>query len=157
MIVFFTNRKPEVSAVSDKSQSDSFLNMFQQFGESLKLPNTQINDVVELHKKNIEAMQQIARSTSSGTQTLMAKQRENLEDTLGEITKMVQDATSSGNPSQAISDQLEFAKRSFEATIKNATEMGDIMRDTSTESLNILRKRVEDSMEEIRDKMDAKK
>lgn len=143
--------------MSDKSQSDSFLNMFQQFGESLKLPNAQITDVVELHKKNIEAMQQIARNTSSGTQTLMAKQRENLEDALADISKLVQDAASSKDPSQAISDQVEFAKRSFEATIKNATEMGDIMRETSTESFNILRKRVEESIEEIRDKMDDKK
>ncbi len=143
--------------MSDKSQSESFLNMFQQFGESLKLPNTQIKDVVEHHKKNIEAMQQIARNTSSGTQTLMAKQRENLEETLAEISKLVQDAASSKDPSQAISDQVEFAKRSFEATIKNATEMGGIMRDTSTESLNILRKRVEESIEDIRDNMDDKK
>ncbi len=144
--------------MSDKPQSDSFLKMFQQFGESLKLPTTQINDVVDYHKKNIEAMQQIARNTSSGTQTLMAKQREDLEETLGEISKLVQDAASSpGNPGQAISDQVEFAKRSFEATIKNATEMSDIMRDTGTESFNILRKRVEDSIEEIRDKMDDKK
>lgn len=143
--------------MSDKSQSESFLNMFQQFGESLKLPNAQITDVVELHKKNIEAMQQIARNTSSGTQTLMAKQRENLEETLAEISKLVQDAASSKDPSQAISDQVEFAKRSFEATIKNATEMGDIMRETSTESFNILRQRVEESIEDIRDKMDDKK
>lgn len=143
--------------MSDKSQSESFLNMFQQFGESLKLPNAQITDVVELHKKNIEAMQQIARNTSSGTQTLMAKQRENLEETLADISKLVQDATSSKDPSQAISDQVEFAKRSFEATIKNATEMGDIMRETSTESFNILRQRVEESIEDIRDKMDDKK
>jgi len=131
--------------------------MFQQFGESLKLPNTQINDVVEHHKKNIEAMQQIARNTSSGTQTLMAKQRENLEEALADISKLVQDAASSKDPNQAISDQVEFAKRSFEATIKNATEMGGIMRDTSTESFNILLKRVEESIEDIRDNMGDKK
>lgn len=142
--------------MSDKPQSDSFLNMFQQFGESLKLPTPQIRDVVEHHKKNIEAMQQIARNTSSGTQTLMAKQRENLEETLADISKLVQDAASSRDPSQAVSDQVEFAKRSFEATIKNATEMGDIMRETSAESFNILRKRIEESIEEIRDKMDDK-
>ena len=142
--------------MSDKSQTDSLLDMFQQFGRNLQLPNAQITDVVEQNRKNIEAMQQIARTTSSGTQTLMAKQREALEESLGEIAKMVQGSMTPGDPSQMISNQVEFARRSFETTIKNVTEMGEIVRDTSSDSFNILKQRVEDSIEEIRDTMDKK-
>ncbi len=61
--------------------------------------------------------------------------------------------SSKGSPTELMSDQLEFAKKSFEKTIKNTTELGEIARDSSTESFNILQKRVQDSIQEIRSGM----
>ena len=130
--------------------------MFQKFGENLKLPSADIESVVDYHRKNIQAMQDVAKATSSGTMALMEKQREVLEETLAEVTDMVQSAAENKDPQQMISNQMEFAKKSFDATIKNTTEMGEIIRDTNMESYNILKDRMQESIEEIRAGMTKK-
>jgi len=48
---------------------------------------------------------------------------------------------------------MEFAKKSFDATIKNTTEMSEIVRDANMKSYEILKNRVQESIEEIRDGM----
>ena len=130
-----------------------FMDMFQKFGENLKIPGADVNAVVNYHRNNIQAMTEVAQVTSSGTQAMMAKQREVLEETLAEITDMIQDASKNTDPGQMMSNQMEFAKKSFDATIKNTTEMGEILRDTNMKSYEILKNRVQESIEEIRDGM----
>ena len=130
-----------------------FMDMFQKFGENLKIPGADVNAVVNYHRNNIQAMTEVAQVTSSGTQAMMAKQREVLEETLAEITDMIQGASKNTDPGQMMSNQMEFAKKSFDATIKNTTEMGEILRDTNMKSYEILKNRVQESIEEIRDGM----
>lgn len=135
-------------------KANPFMDMFQKFGENLKIPGADVNAMMNYHRNNIQAMTEVAQVTSSGTQAMMAKQREVLEETLAEITDMIQ-TTSKGvaDPSAMMSNQMEFAKKSFDATIKNTTEMGEILRDTNMKSYEILKNRVQESIEEIRDGM----
>ena len=130
-----------------------FMDMFQKFGKNLKIPGADVNAVVNYHRNNIQAMTEVAQVTSSGTQAMMAKQREVLEETLAEITDMIQGASKNTDPGQMMSNQMEFAKKSFDATIKNTTEMGEILRETNMKSYEILKNRVQESIEEIRDGM----
>lgn len=134
-------------------KANPFMDMFQKFGENLKLPGADVNAVMNYHRNNIQAMTEVAQVASSGTQAMMAKQREVLEETLAEITDMIQDSAKSKDPSQMMSNQMEFAKKSFDATIKNTTEMGEIVRDANMKSYEILKNRVQESIEEIRDGM----
>ncbi|MEM9676422.1 MAG: TIGR01841 family phasin [Pseudomonadota bacterium] len=136
-------------------KSGNMFDMFQKFGESLKLPTPEVDAMVEHQRKNIQAFQDAMQATSSGTQEFMSKQREQLESALADVTQMFQTFNPT-EPSKMASDQMEFAKKSFETAIKNTTELGEIARDTGTESFNILRKRMEDSMAEIRESMEKK-
>ena len=136
-------------------KSGNMFDMFQKFGESLKLPTPEIDKMVEHQRKNIQAFQDAMQATSSGTQEFMSKQREQLESALADVTEMFQSFNPT-EPSKMASDQMEFARKSFETAIKNTTELGEIARDTGTESFNILRKRMEDSMAEIRESMEKK-
>ncbi|MEM7289236.1 MAG: TIGR01841 family phasin [Pseudomonadota bacterium] len=136
--------------------NNPFMDMFQKFGENLKLPTPDVTAVVNYHRNNIQAMTEVAQVASSGTQAMMTKQREILEETLAEITDMIQDSTQSKDPSKIMSNQMEFTKKSFDATIKNTTEMGEILRDTNMKSYEILKNRVQESIEEIRDGMSSK-
>ena len=142
--------------MSEKPPSNPFLDMFQQFGKNLNLPQPDISSVVDYHRKNIEALQKATQASSSGAQTMMSKQREALEEALAEITEIVQGASQSQDPSKMVADQIEFAKKSFDTTIKNATEMNEILKESGSESFNILKDRMEESIAEIRDSMSKK-
>lgn len=136
--------------MADKNPTNMFMDMFRSFGGDLNLPGPQVNDVLDYHRRNIQALQEAAQSASAGGQALMSKQREALEEALADITEMVQNASQSGaDPSQVMTSQTEFAKKSFETTVKNATEMGGIVRDSGAEAYEVLKTRVEESMSEL--------
>ena len=51
----------------------------------------------------------------------------------------------------------DLAAKSFEMTIKHASEMTEIARDSGTEAINVLRNRVEESLSELTGGLAGKK
>lgn len=143
--------------MAKKPESESFIDMFAKFGQDLKLPSIDIEHVIEHHRKNLEALQKSASATASGATSLMARQREVLQDTLREITDMAQSYRVPGNPQEIMAKQADFARKSFEAAVKNASEVAEIVQKSSSESVEILRKRIQETMEEIRDSYEKRK
>lgn len=143
--------------MAKKPESESIIDMFAQFGRDLKLPSMDIDRVLEHNRKNLEALQKSASATASGAGTILSKQREMLEKTLHDITDIAQSYRFPGNPQEMMAKQADFARKSFEAAVKNAGEVADIARKSGSESIEILRKRIQESMEDIRDSFDQRK
>jgi phasin family protein len=136
--------------MAKKPESESFLDMFNNFGRDLKLPSMDVEAILSHHRKNLEALQKSASATTTGAQNLMTKQRQILQDTMSEITDMAQSYRAPGNPQEMMAKQADFARRSFETAIKNASEVAEIVKKSGTESVEILRERIRETMEEIR-------
>ncbi|AZO29744.1 phasin family protein [Mesorhizobium sp. M1B.F.Ca.ET.045.04.1.1] len=131
-------------------ESDSFLDMFSRFGRDLKLPKVDVQAILDHHRKNLEALEKSARASAAGASSVLSRQHEMVEEALGEITRMAQNYQAPGNPSELMTKQVEFARKSFETTLKNAGEVADLVRKSGTESVEILRDRIKDAMAEIR-------
>lgn len=136
--------------MAKQPESESFMDMFARFGKDLKLPSMDIERVIEHHRKNLEALQKSASTTASGASSVMAKQRQMLENTLHEITEMAQSYRTPGNPREMMAKQADFARKSFETAVKNAGEVSEMVKKSGSESIEILRQRIKDAMEEIR-------
>ncbi|HEV2896797.1 MAG TPA: phasin family protein [Pseudaminobacter sp.] len=136
--------------MAKKPESESFLDMFNNFGRDLKLPSMDVEAILSHHRKNLEALQKSASATTTGAQNLMTKQRQILQDTMSEITDMAQSYRAPGNPQEMMAKQADFARRSFETAVKNASEVAEIVKKSGTESVEILRERIRETMEEIR-------
>lgn len=143
--------------MAKKPESESFLDMFAKLGQDLKLPDIDIERVLEHHRKNLEALQKSASATATGASSLMARQREMLQENLREITDMAQSYRAPGNPQDMMAKQADFARKSFETAVKNAGEVAEIVKKSGSESIEILRKRIQDAMEEIRESYDNRK
>ncbi len=139
-----------------KTESESFVDMFKSFGEQLKMPSVDVDKIIEHHRRNLETLEKTAKAATSGASDLMAKQRDMLQETLREVTEMAQNFRAGANPQDMMAKQADFAKRSFETAIKNASEMADVVRKSSTETIEILRSRIKEAMEEIQDGMTKK-
>ncbi|MFN3261847.1 MAG: phasin family protein [Pikeienuella sp.] len=130
-----------------------FLDLFTKFGQDMNLPKPEIGNILDHHRKNLQALQEAAAIQSRGAQSMMDRQRAALEEALAEISEMVQEATKGGvDPANLMSRQAEFARKSFETTVKNATAMGEIMRESGTDSLDVLKTRVEAALSELQGK-----
>ncbi len=138
-------KKPEAE------KEESFLDVFSQFGKNLNVPKVDMESILAHHRKNLEALQKAASASATGAQTLMAKQREALQEGLQEIQEMAQSFRSTGGPQEILAKQAEFARKSFETAVKNTGEVADIVRKHGAESVDILRDRIKEAMEEIRD------
>lgn len=141
--------------MAKKPETDeSIVDMFSQFGKSLKLPMVDVETILSHHRKNLEALQKATSASAAGAQSLMAKQREALQDGLQEIQEMAQSFRAPGGPQEMMAKQAEFARKSFETAVKNTGEVADIVRKHGSESVEILRSRIQEAMNEIRDVYD---
>ncbi|MER8942633.1 phasin family protein [Mesorhizobium sp. M0915] len=142
--------------MAKRPDSESFIDMFGKFGRDLKLPNVDVEAILAHHAKNLEALEKSARASAAGASALLSRQREMLQDTLRELTDMAQNYRAPGNPQEMMQKQAAFARRSFETALKNAGEMAELARASGTESIEILRSRIKEAMEEIRAGHDKK-
>lgn len=142
--------------MAKQPDSDSFMDMFGRFGRDLKVPNVDVEAILAHHRKNLEALEKSARASAAGASSLISRQREMLQDTLREITDMAQSYRAPGNPQELMAKQTEFARKSFEAALKNAGEVAELVKQSGTESVEILRERIKAAMEEIRAGYDKK-
>ena len=141
--------------MADSKDTNPFMNMFKDFGSSMNIPGPDLNQMMESHRKNLQALQAATQAGTQASQELMSKQRAALEATLADISDAVQEAQASGaDPSAIMASQMEIAKRSFDTTVKNATEMSQVVQKGSTDAFEILKDRV---MESIADLTDSKK
>lgn len=137
--------------MAKKPENETILDMFSQFGKNLNLPQVDVDQVLDHHRRNLEALQKAASAQAAGANSIMAKQREALQDGLKEITDMAHSFRAGGSAQDIIAKQTEFARKSFETAVKNAGEVGEIIRKSGTESVEILRERIKTAMEEIRE------
>lgn len=142
--------------MADNAKDNPMFDMFRNFGQNLNLPRPDIEATMDFHRRNLQAWQQAVQVSSAGAQKAMDRQREQLQETMQEMADLVQ-GMSRGDASKTMRDQMEFARHSFEQAMRNTAEMGEIARDSGAESFEILRKRMEESMQEIRDAMSGKK
>jgi phasin family protein len=133
-----------------KPETESILDMFSRLGSEMKLPTVDVETVLNHHRKNLEALQKSVQASASGATSLIAKQREMLQQALSEVADLAQSYRAGGDPKDLISKQADFARRSFEAAVKNAGEVAEIVRKSGGESVDILRERMRESMDEIR-------
>lgn len=138
--------------MADSKDSNPFMDMFQNFGSSMNIPSPDLSQLMDGHRKNLEALQAAAQVGSQTGQEIMSKQRAALETALADISDAVQEAQGGMTDPQAMmTNQMEMAKRSFDATVKNATELGQVMQQGSTDAFGILKDRVMESIAEVTD------
>jgi len=72
-------------------QWQSFTSMFTKLAEDLKLPRVDAEQLIEAHRKNIDALARSAEVASDGAKSLAMKQREIVEEAIRETSAMVRD------------------------------------------------------------------
>ncbi|MEM7441130.1 MAG: TIGR01841 family phasin [Pseudomonadota bacterium] len=126
-----------------------FLDMFTKFGEDMKIPGPDIGSMMDAHRKNLAALQSATQIGTSSAQAIMEKQRAALESTLADIAETVKGASGGGDASNMAMAPVELAKRSFDATLKNASEISEIVQKGNADAFNVLKDRVTESVQEM--------
>jgi phasin family protein len=135
--------------MAKKPEAEHFVDMFANLGRDLKMPQVDVDHILDHHRKNLEALEKATRSAASGATDVFTRQREILEQTLGEVRDMAAKMVVPGSPKELMDRQTELAKKSFETAVKNASAIGEVISRSSTEAIDILRSRIKEAMEEM--------
>ncbi|MEM5472217.1 TIGR01841 family phasin [Hoeflea sp. AS60] len=139
--------------MTDKKATDDLVSMFMNFGKDMKLPSPDLEALVARHKKNLEALDTAAKTAGSGATTIMARQREMVQEALNEISAMAENVKGGSDPQKMMAAQTEFAKRSFEMAIKNTSEIAGLAQQSGTEAFKVLQQNMQETLEEARKAM----
>ena len=138
-------------------ESQSIIDMFARLGRELKMPDIDIERVIEHHRRNLEAFEESARTAASGASSLLARQSEMLQETLRDINEMAESYKSPSDPQDFAEKHAEFARKGFESAVRNTGEVAELVAKSSGEALDILRRRIREGMEEIRESYEKRK
>src|SRR5260370_41435783 len=91
--------------------TQSWIEMLKKFGSDLNLPKVDVDKLIEMHRKNIDALEQSAQVASGGAESLADKQREMIETAFREAAAMAPDFRPTGDPKGVVAKQTGLAKK----------------------------------------------
>jgi phasin family protein len=126
--------------------SDSFLDQTKAFGAKLGLPKVDVDKLVEMNRKNFEALMRSVSVAGEGAKALAEKQREIVQAALKETSAMVKDFHPTGSPQEIVAKQSEYAKKAFEVAMQNTRDLAELATKTTAEAARIVHERIHDNL-----------
>jgi phasin family protein len=93
---------------------------------------------------------------ATGAGEIARKQRDIMEQSMKDVTAMVQEYRPGGNAQEIMTKQAEFAKKAMEALLANTRDIAELVQKSSTEAFRIVQDRMKESYEEIRSSVEKK-
>src|SRR5260370_23895009 len=131
--------------------TESLLDQMKAFGARLGLPKVDVDKLIDMNLKNIDALGRSAQAAGAGAKALAEKQREIVEAAFRETSAMVRDFHPSGNPQDLLAKQNEYAKKAFEITMQNTRDLTELAKKTTADATTIVTDRLRESLTELRD------
>ena len=131
--------------------SESFLDQMKAFGSRLGLPKVDVDKLVDIQLKNIDALGRSAQVTGEGAKAFANKQREIIEAAFKETSAMVTAFRPGGEPQAILAKQQDYAKRAFELTMQNTRDIAELAKKTTTDATAIIQDRLRASLTGLRD------
>ena len=131
--------KPTEKVAVGETPALDFTKLMSQF----RLPGVDFAALVDRERKNIEALAKANRIAFEGWQRLVRRQAEILQETMKEVV-------ANAGQQDAIKRRTDLAKEGFEKALANMRELAEITTQSQKEAFDVVRKRIEENMEGIR-------
>ncbi len=131
--------KPTEKGTTGETPFFDFTKLMSQF----RLPGVDFAALVDRERKNIEALAKANRIAFEGWQRLVRRQAEMLQETM---KKVVADA----GQEDGIKKRADLAQEGFEKALANMRELAEITTQSQKEAFDVVRKRIEENVEDIR-------
>ncbi|MGB7989874.1 MAG: TIGR01841 family phasin [Candidatus Methylophosphatis roskildensis] len=123
--------------------------------EQFKLPGVDMAALVEARRKDIEALMQVNNIALEGFQTMEQKQAEILKATMEELQATTQKMAA--KPMESATHEGQMVQQTLEKAFAYMRELADLTRNSQTEALAVINKRVEKNVEELKNLVQAKR
>jgi phasin family protein len=111
--------------------------------ESCQIRGVDMTSLIEMEKKNIDALIEVNRSAYASWRNLMAQQAEVFQETMKGIAAEAQDESVAGR-------RAEIAKQGFEKALANMRQLAETATESQKKTIEILRQRFEEGLAAMR-------
>ena len=116
---------------------------FAKLIESCQISGVDMMALVDMEKKNIDALTEVNRSAYESWRNLMMRQTEVFQETMKAI------AAEAGSETVA-ERRTEIARQGFEKALANMRQLAETATESQKQTMEILRRRFEDGMAAMR-------
>ena len=136
-----------------------FAKMFEmpkQMGD-FKFAPVDMEGVVATQRKNIEALAQANQLAVESMQAIARRQSEIFRSMMEEASSAMREVMAAGSPEEKAAKQTEIVKDAFQRAVQNMRELAELVAKSQTEAMDVVQKRVADSLDEIKTVIAKKK
>jgi phasin family protein len=135
----------------------TIMDMFADMGKQFNLPKVDYDALLDIHRKNIEAVQKSTAALTQSGQTLLTRQQEILADVMQQSRALIAEFKPTGSPQEIAAKQAELARRIFDAVVKNTRDIAELVQKSGSEASTVIMGRVRESIAEARAAIENKK
>jgi phasin family protein len=135
--------QPDFSKMMDTSR------MMGEF----KMPSFNFEALMNMQRKNIEAMTALNQAAFENIQSLARRQADLMRQTMEESASVMSTVFSSPSPEEKVMRQTEASKAAVEKCIANARDIAETVTKCNTQAMETVGNRLSESLEELRDIM----
>ena len=118
--------------------------------EQYKLPGIDIAAIIEMRRKDIEALMTANRVALEGAQSVGQKQVEILRSTLDQLSSLIQQATASGSMTEKTTKTGELVQQVLQRALENMRELAETAYKSQSDTYAVLTKRIQENLDEAR-------
>ena len=118
--------------------------------EQYKLPGIDIAAIIEMRRKDIEALMTANRVALEGAQSVGQKQVEILRSTLDQLSSLIQQATASGSMTEKTTKTRELVQQVLQRALENMRELAETAYKSQSDTYAVLTKRIQENLDEAR-------
>jgi phasin family protein len=111
---------------------------------------------VAARRRNFEALSAANKVALEGAQAVARRHTEILQQSMSEMTQVMQSMSGARDPQARATKQAEMLKAVYERAVGNMREVADLIQKSNTEALQLLNQRFTEAMDEV-EGMTAKK
>jgi phasin family protein len=112
---------------------------FAKLIESCQISGVDMMSLIDMEKKNIDALIEVNRSAYDGWRNMMARQAEVFQETMKAIAAEAQDESVVGR-------RAEIASQGFKKALANMRQLAETATESQKQTMEIMRRRFEDGM-----------
>ena len=125
-------------------------NDFSKFFESYQSAPFDMQSFMETQRKNIQALTEAQKVAVDNLQAIAQRQSTILSEMVEDNAAMAKEFMAEGTPEEKIAKNADLVKASYERSVKNMNEIGEMLSQSNQEACQIIDKRVKASLTEVK-------
>ena len=140
------------------TKNNPFAELFSQQDFAKAFENFQnapfdFKDVLETQQKNIQTLNAAQQLAMENLQAIAQRQSEIISQMVEGNSELAKGFMGEGTPEEKIAANAKAFKTIYERTVKNMTELSDMVNKSNLETTNLINKRISATMNEIQESL----